>query len=391
MARRPGTPRLLRELNDRAALDLLLSSGPLTRSKIGELTGLSKVTASQLLARLEERGLVEVVGSTAGGRGPNAALYAVVPSSAYVAGLDVGRDAVTAGIADITGQVIAETTVEPGDADDPVAVVHQSVLKAARRAHVPMSRLNSVVIGTPGVIDPRQGDMRFSFDLPSWHQGVVSALQDDLRRPVTIENDANLAALAERAIGVASGVSDFVLVWFVLGPGMAVMINERLHRGASGGAGEIGWLPVPGAPLPADFGQSRPEPLGASFQSLVGRQAILGLAAEHGVRGGEVGEVMASAVGDGPDGDAFLDELARRIAIGVASVAVVLDPELVVLGGRLGGRGGAELSGRVQREVARLAPAAPRVEASTVTGNPVLRGALHAAVEQARDGVFAVD
>jgi len=391
MARRPGTPRLLRELNDRAALDLLLSSGPLTRSKIGELTGLSKVTASQLLARLEERGLVEVVGSTAGGRGPNAALYAVVPSSAYVAGLTVGRDSVTAGIADITGEVIAETTMDAGDAGDPVALVHQSVLKAARRAHVAMSRLHSVVIGTPGVIDPRRGDMRYAFDLPSWHQGVVTALQDDLRRPVTIENDANLAALAERAVGVASGVSDFVLVWFVLGPGMAVMINDRLHRGASGGAGEIGWLPVPGAPLPSDVGQSSPEPLGASFQSLVGRQAILALAAEHGVPGDEVGEVMEAAVGGGPADGAFLDELARRIAIGVASVAVVLDPELVVLGGRLGGRGGAELSGRVQREVARLSPTTPRVESSTVTGDPVLRGALHAAVEQARDGVFTVD
>ena len=84
MVVRPGTPRLLRELNDRAALELLLAGGPMTRAQIGERTGLSKVTASQLLARLEERGLVETVGEQAGGRGPNAALYAVVPSSAMI-------------------------------------------------------------------------------------------------------------------------------------------------------------------------------------------------------------------------------------------------------------------------------------------------------------------
>ena len=72
MERRPGTPRLLRELNDRAALELLLVEGPMTRALLGERTGLSKVTASQLLARLEERGLVEVAGEQAGGRGPNA-------------------------------------------------------------------------------------------------------------------------------------------------------------------------------------------------------------------------------------------------------------------------------------------------------------------------------
>src|SRR3984957_9516399 len=98
MQRRPGTPSLLRELNDRSALELLLMGGPMTRAQLGEHTGLSKVTASQLLARLEDRGLVAVVGEQAGGRGPNAALYAVVPSSAYVAGLDVGPNAVTAGI-----------------------------------------------------------------------------------------------------------------------------------------------------------------------------------------------------------------------------------------------------------------------------------------------------
>ncbi|TDD40644.1 MarR family transcriptional regulator, partial [Nonomuraea terrae] len=62
MSRDPGTPRLLRRLNDRAALELLLGDGPLTRAELGERTGLSKVTAGQLLARLEERGLVEVAG-----------------------------------------------------------------------------------------------------------------------------------------------------------------------------------------------------------------------------------------------------------------------------------------------------------------------------------------
>ena len=113
MERRPGTPSLLRELNDRAALELLLTGGPLTRAQLGEHTGLSKVTASQLLSRLEERGLVTVAGEQAGGRGPNAALYAVVPSSAYVAGLHVEPDEVSAGVADITGSVVAEVSVNP--------------------------------------------------------------------------------------------------------------------------------------------------------------------------------------------------------------------------------------------------------------------------------------
>ena len=96
MERRPGTPSLLRELNDRAALDLLLPGTPLTRTQISEQTRVSKVTVAQMLTRLEERGLVAVVGQQEGGRGPNAALYSVVPSSAYVAGLYVELDLVSA-------------------------------------------------------------------------------------------------------------------------------------------------------------------------------------------------------------------------------------------------------------------------------------------------------
>src|ERR1700733_12927691 len=100
---RPATPSLLRELNDRTALELLLTRGPMTRAQIGE----SNVAAAQLLGRLEERGLVQVTGTQSGGRGPNAAVYAVVPSTAYVAGLHVEAEVVSAGVADVTGQLVS--------------------------------------------------------------------------------------------------------------------------------------------------------------------------------------------------------------------------------------------------------------------------------------------
>ena len=213
MMGRPGTPSLLREINDRAALELLLAEGPLTRSQVGEGTGLSKVTASQTLTRLEERGLVAVTGQQAGVRGPSAAVYAVVPSTAIVAGLDVAPEAVTTGVADVTGHVLAEVTVDPNGAGDPVQLVRNAVAAACRAARIEAAQLRAVVIGTGGMVDPRTGDVRLSVNLPEWHEGVLGALRSDLRRPVTIENDVNLAAMAEHAQGAARGVDDFVLVW----------------------------------------------------------------------------------------------------------------------------------------------------------------------------------
>jgi predicted NBD/HSP70 family sugar kinase len=389
MQRRPGTPSLLRELNDRSALELLLTGGPMTRAQLGEHTGLSKVTASQLLARLEERGIVAVAGELAGGRGPNAALYAVVPSTAYVAGLHVEQDEVSAGVADITGNVVTRVSVDPTDAEDPVALVRGAVLAACSSAGVPPESLRAFVIGTPGVLDPRTGDPRLAVNLPAWHEGVLDSLRTDLGRPVTLENDVNLAAMAERAVGAAIGVDDFVLVWLGVGVGLATVLGGRLHRGVGGAAGEIGYLPVPGVPLPQDV----THPATGAFQRLVGAQALAQLAAQYGFTeasaAAAVSAAVTSAAAGEPDGWAFLSALAGRVATGVAAVSVVLDPGLVVLGGDVGLAGGVELADRVAAEVGRISPARPQVVPSAVTGAPVLRGAILAAVDQARAELLA--
>src|SRR5258705_4717884 len=143
--RQPGTPSLLRAINDRAALEMLLEQGPLTRARLGELTGLSKVTASQLVERLEARQLIAQVGAQAGGRGPNAALYAVVPDSAYVIGVEVGPRQVVAASADITGATRARIEVNPNDADDPAGVVHNAVIEAATSAGAPWEKVRRIV------------------------------------------------------------------------------------------------------------------------------------------------------------------------------------------------------------------------------------------------------
>lgn len=382
--RLPGTPRLLRALNDRAALELLLARGPLTRSQLGELTGLSKVTASQLVERLEQRGLVTRVGEQAGGRGPNAQLYAVRPESAHVVGVDVGPDRVVAACADITGAVIGRVEQSTRDTDDPVGVVHNAVVRAARDAKAPLESVRRVVLGTPGLVDPATGDITFAFNLPRWHRGLLAALREDLHTPVVFENDVNLAAVAEAQSGAARGVDDFVLVWVGVGVGLAIMLNGRLHHGSSGAAGEIGYLPVPGVPIPRDVSR-RAKP---AFGQLAGAEAVRAVAREGGFRGASAADAVRAAIAAGTAGGPVLDELARRLALGVASTCVVLDPPLVVLAGEVGQAGGDALAGRVQDEVAAITLVKPRVVVTRLIEEPILRGALQTALDAVRDEVF---
>ncbi|BCJ58110.1 ROK family transcriptional regulator [Micromonospora endophytica] len=382
--RLPGTPRLLRALNDRAALELLLEQGPLTRARLGELTGLSKVTASQLVERLEERGLVTRVGEQAGGRGPNAQLYAVRPGSAHVIGVDVGPERVVAACADITGAVTSRVEQSTHDTDDPVGVVHNAVVQAASSAGAELASVRRIVLGTPGLVDPGTGDITFAFNLPRWHRGLLAALRDDLDTPVVFENDVNLAAVAEAQSGAARGLADFVLVWVGAGVGLAIMLGGRLHHGSSGAAGEIGYLPVPGAPIPRDVSR-RAKP---AFQQVAGADAIRALAREHGYPDGVAADAVRAAIADGTAGGPMLDEVARRLALGVASTCVVLDPPLVVLAGEVGQAGGAALAERVQHEVAAITLVRPRVVPTGLTDEPILHGALRTALDAVRDEVF---
>jgi predicted NBD/HSP70 family sugar kinase len=385
---RPGTPSLLRELNDRAALGLLLGGEMLTRSQISEYTGVSKVTVSQMLTRLEERGLVAIAGEQAGGRGPNAALYSVVPSSAYVAGLYVESDLVSAAVADVTGRRVAEVSGNPNGGDDPVELVRGTVERACASAGIEVTRLSALVIGSPGVVDPRTGDPRLAVNLPAWHEGALDALKSAWHKPVVIENDVNLAAMAERADGAAIGADDFVLVWLGVGLGLATILGGQLHRGTAGAAGEIGYLPVHGAPLHTDIRH----PASGGFQSLAGGSAVRELAAKYGFAAQTPAEAVQAALSgaDRANGaEAFLSELAHRVAVGVASVCVVLDPGLVVLGGEVGRAGGTALADRVAAAVASIWPSRPRVVPTGILGEPVLRGAMLAAVAQARAGLLA--
>lgn len=382
--RLPGTPRLLRALNDRAALELLLARGPLTRAQLGELTGLSKVTASQLVERLEERGLVTRVGEQAGGRGPNAQLYAVTPSSAHVVGVDVGPDRVVAACADITGAVIGRVEQSTRDTDDPVRVVHNAVVQAASSAHAQLATVRRIVLGTPGLVDPATGDIAFAWDLPRWHRGLLAALRDDLHTPVVFGNDVNLAAVAEAHTGAGRGVDDFVLVWIGRGVGLAIVLGGRLHHGSGGAAGEIGYLPVPGAPIPRDPSRRAK----GAFQQIAGADAVRAVARAHRFRGANAAEAVRNAIAAGTQGGPVLDEIARRLALGVASTCVVLDPPLVVLAGEVGLAGGTALAERVQHEVAAITLVSPRVVVSEVAEEPVLQGALRTALDAVRDEVF---
>ncbi|MEV8534110.1 ROK family transcriptional regulator [Streptomyces sp. NPDC051211] len=380
----PASPSTARAINDRLALNLLQEEGPLTASQLKAGTGLSRPSVADLLERLATAGLIEVVGeSREQRRGPNAKLYGIVSRRAFLAALDVRTDSATAVVTDLLGRPLAEAALPVDAPRDAVAVLRRTARAAGADA------LHTVMVGAPGLVAPATGELRDTTGLPSWHRDLVALLQSELPARVLVENETNLAALAEQRLGAARDLDSFVLLWLGAGVGAAVVLDGRLRRGASGGAGEIGFLPVPGtAGLPSATD------CGGGFHALAGAEAVAELAVRHGLAGGAAAAVAtavaAATEGTAPadGGEAFLDALAERLALGAAAVAAVLDPGCVILGGELGLAGGPALAERVARRLDTLTPVPTGVRATALGGGAVLAGARLAARDAAQEVLF---
>lgn len=388
-----ATPRIARTINNRLALDLLQRQGPLTAAQLRKLTGLSRATISDLLLRLQEDGLIEVRGaSDVVQPGPNARLYQLRAGRAHVIGLDARTDSVSIGVADLAGNRLPDVRL-PIEAGDDLAGFITHVAETVRRisAEAFDQEPDAIAVGAPGVVEPGTGVLRSTGWPPEWHAEMVAALRAGFAAHVLVENEVNLAAIAEHRLGAARDRETFSLLWLGHGVGAGLILDGKLRRGESGGAGEVGFLAVPdrSASSPA---RERPPGL----HGLVGAAPICAMARRHGleVPEGNAEHGAAAAIGEAvrgaPEGAAFLEELADVIADGVLALCLVLDPGCVVLGGETGRAGGADLAARVGAVVARSSPVRVQIRASDVTDNAVLAGAVLMALDRTRDDLFGL-
>jgi predicted NBD/HSP70 family sugar kinase len=398
MNRLAGSSKLLRAMNESATLAHLLDHGALTRADLRELTGLSKPTTSDVLRRLTDAGLAVVVGHTSGGPGPNAEIYAANPAAGYAAAISVRetveppaprpaaagqRPALVGALCDLAGTVVArsESAVEfgPGGAD-PVEAIVALMARLCHDAGLGHGSVRHVQLGVPGSYDSGTGAIRH-IDVPGMDRpGLVDELAERLGATLGVENDVNLAAIAERSRGVAQECENFALVWFSQGLGLAIDLGGGLLRGARGGAGEIGYIPVG-----LGSGQNRTD-----LHDLVGGAAVVELAAEYGIHATTPDAAVAAAVAGpaGADPSVFLDALAERIALGLAAVAAVLAPPLIVLAGEVAQAGGDALATRVATALRANTPLDTSIAVTGITDDAVLLGALDASLGAVRESLI---
>jgi len=336
---------------------------------------------------LLEAQLVREVGRSRGDRGPSALLYQLNPTAGWVVGIDVGRNWVRAAIADIAGHVVArrDERARVSSARSLIGQIGSIAHRLAGEAGVDWSQVTHAALGSPGVFDPVHGYVAMAPNLPGWgRHGLVEAVREQLGTNVTFENDVNLAALAERAHGLGRNLANFAFLSVGTGIGLALVIDGQLRRGAHGAAGEIAYLPI-GPADPRDPANRRR----GAFEETTAAAGIVRQAKALGMRSPLSAETIFTAARRGNrTAIKVVQTEAARLALAIATITPVLDPEIVILGGGIG-RNGDLLLEPIERELRQLMPFKPRVAVSALGDDAVLQGAVAIALEAARERVFA--
>ncbi|MFC4786741.1 ROK family protein [Nocardioides sp. MAHUQ-72] len=332
-----GSLERLRATNRRAVTGLLATEGPMSRADLARGTGLSRTTVSSLVAELIDSGQVSETSDRGrphkGGSGRPPLLVTLSATSGGVGGVDIGHRHVRAAVADRTGRVLAEE-VHPVDVDadgattlDRAAAMLRSALRAAG---LERGDLQGVGMCVPAPLNRRSARVSAGL-LPGW-RGLQPGeeLGRRLDVPVFPDNDANLGALAELSQGAARGLSDVVYVKAASGLGAGIVLGGRLHRGATGTAGELGHVQV------GEDGQVCRCGNRGCLETLVAAPRLLGLLQPAYDEPLSVERILEL---DGL-GDAgvrrVLSDAGRTIGRALGDLCNSLNPEAVVLGGSLG-------------------------------------------------------
>ncbi|MEV6037744.1 ROK family transcriptional regulator [Nonomuraea sp. NPDC052116] len=379
-----GTP-VLRRMNRAAVLDAVRRRAPepVRVAELARLTELTRPTVAQAVEDLLAAGWLRQVAPQQATVGRPATRFSLNGRAAPVLALDVGPHTVTAGIADLAGERLAliRRPVGRRGARHLLEAVDEATGAALAAAGLAAEQIAAVTAATPGIVEVATGRVLFAPSVPGWPEiDLAGRLRARFRCAVTVENDANLAALA--AVRQHTGAGTLLAVQWGERLGAGVVIDGRLHRGA-GQAGEIGFIrPIGDLPGPAGDGRGPLErAIGAGAIVDLARRRAAGHPESGLARATDAAAVFAAAADGDPTAVEVVDRVAAIFAEAIAPAVLVLSPHAIVIGGGIA-RAGAVLLDAVARHLADLTLTPPSVELSELAEGTVLTGAIQLALDE---------
>ena len=327
-ARNPGSQSALRELNQQRVIDTLLRSGPLTQAELARQTGLSTATVSNIVKTMAGVGSIETEPTTSSGR--RALLVRLSNNGAVAVGVDFGRRHLRIVLVSLGFTVVEEQFLElpiGHRAEESIDRAAQLLAKMLEDHGITASAVLGVGVGIPGPIDRRTGTVVQGAILPEWVGIHLHDLEKRLHFPVVFDNDANLGALAEVTWGPHNTVDNLVFIKIGSGIGAGLILGGHPFSGSFGITGEIGHETITDNGVACHCGNRGCLETVASTSVMM---ALLGTRAPV-----TTADIVRNAIAGDAATLRVLDDAGAAIGRGLASIANLVNPEVIVIGGPL--------------------------------------------------------
>ncbi len=336
-----GRPPLLRQTNAEILLRLLRESGPSSKADLVRASGLSAPSVTNVVGTLISAGLVETVGEgdSTGGRPPDILRFKA--EHGCVAGVEITRDALRFLITDLNGRELirSETPIERSKSTPRLICrqIAKQLWELLQRKRLIRKQLLTVTVGVPAIVNVDDGTVLAFTALRDWDRVPLGPmLARELKCTVFVDNDTNLAAQGEFHSGAARGEGDFVFITVGEGVGAGIFLNGSIYRGSQWSAGEIGYLRVP------DISREHPSihkygkletALSASGILRSWRATSQAPIRSRVIRVADIWDLAASG---NAEAKRLLRQRATILADVILDLALILNPNLILLGGAVG-------------------------------------------------------
>ncbi len=361
-----------REYGRRALFQNIRKAGQIPRIELADQTGISRATVTTITAELLQNGLIEEVERVEtdadARRGRPRVDLKIRGNARLVAGVKISNRQLSLVLLDFEGNQLATTesplpasTIAPEELADLVASAVEDLARSANRDEAEVS---GVGIGIAGIVQASQGFVYWSPSLTKRNVEFGSLLTRRLNRPVVIDNDANLVAVAEKSFGLGQSHSDFIVVTIESGVGMGLVIGNQLYRGTRGCGAEFGHTKVQLDGALCRCGQRGCLEAYVADYALLREATVIFGDDQHNDPATRIEKLLDAARSGDTAAKSIVDRAGRMFALGLANLVNVFDPELIILAGehmRFDHLYADEVIGAIKNSIVQIDKAPPEV------------------------------
>jgi len=326
-----GNYEVVKSINASLILSTLRKNGALSRSDLTKITNLTSGTVTNIINSLLKLDLVEEIGISdlaTGGRKP--VLLQLKRDGAYTIVIELTTKGIIASLVDFLGTTIVKEEknglFSPEDGTRQILELIDYLLIISNVAKDPIG----VGISVPGIVDSDSGKIIDLPQLVGWQNYLLKQeLEESLKIPVFIENDANLAALGELWFGKGKDYQNFAYILIEDGVGAGFIINNKLYRGNGRGVGELGHLPITNSNLKCACGNI------GCLDTLVAAQGLVATYQERTEKKVSFNDFVSLFVQNDEEALNVVHEAAKYLGLGIGIIINLFHPEAIIIGGKV--------------------------------------------------------